>query len=137
MSVDDRKRRVEDAFAAWARGDGSVFDLLADDVTWTITGSSVLGGTYTSRRQFLDDAIAPLTARLSEPIRPTVQSVVAEGDDVVVLFAGHAVAADGEPYDNRYSWHLRWRDDAIVEVVAFFDAAPLDELFTRVPVNAA
>jgi ketosteroid isomerase-like protein len=132
----DRKQRVEDAFAAWARGDGSVFDLLADDVTWTITGSSALGGTYTSRRQFLDEAIAPLSERLAEPIRPTVQSVVVEGDDVVVLFAGHGVATDGEPYDNRYSWHLRWDGDAIAQVVAFFDAAPLDELFRRVPINS-
>jgi uncharacterized protein len=131
------KQRVEDAFAAWARGDGSVFDLLADDATWTITGSSTLGGTYTSRRQFLDEVIAPLTARLSQPIRPTVQSVVAEDDRVVVLFAGQAVASDGEPYENRYSWHLRFDGDAVVEVVAFFDAAPLDELFRRVPVNSA
>jgi ketosteroid isomerase-like protein len=127
------KKRVEAAFDVWARGEGSVFDLLADDATWTITGTSTLAGTYTSRRQFLDEVIAPLTARLAEPIRPTVQSIVAEGEWVVALFEGHAKAVDGPAYDNRYSWHMRWDGDAIVEVVAFFDAPTLDELFERVP----
>jgi ketosteroid isomerase-like protein len=127
------KQRVADAFDLWARGEGSVFDLLADDAQWTITGTSTLAGTYTSRRQFLDEVIAPLTARLATAIVPTVQSIVAEGDWVVVLFEGHAKAADGPAYDNRYSWHLRWEGDAVVEVVAFFDAPTLDELFERVP----
>jgi ketosteroid isomerase-like protein len=127
------KERVEAAFDRWTRGEGNVFDLLADDAQWTITGSSTLAGTYTSRRQFLDEAIAPISARLSGPIRPSVQSVVAEGDWVVVLFEGHATGADGVPYDNRYSWHLRWADDAVVEAIAFFDAPALDDLFERVP----
>jgi ketosteroid isomerase-like protein len=136
-ATQQNRARVVAAFDAWASGAGSVFDLLADDATWTITGSSTLAGTYTSKRQFLDEVIAPLSARLAEPIRPTVQSVVAEGDRVVVLFSGHAVATDGEAYDNRYSWHLRFAGDAVIEAVAFFDAPPLDELFRRVPANSA
>jgi len=31
------------------------FDLLADDLQWTITGSTYLSKTYTSKKQFLDD----------------------------------------------------------------------------------
>ena len=30
-------------------GEGTVFDLLADDVVWTITGTSPLAGTYRGR----------------------------------------------------------------------------------------
>jgi uncharacterized protein len=128
----ENKQRVADAFDAWATATGSVFDLLDDDVRWTITGSSQLARTYTSRQQFLDDAIAPISARLSQPIRPTVRSIVADGDWVVVLFDGHAVASDGQPYDNTYSWHMRFAGATIVEVVAFFDARHLDALFARV-----
>jgi ketosteroid isomerase-like protein len=99
---------------------------------WTITGTSVLAGIYTSRAQFLD-AIRPIGARLSGPIKPTVQSIVAEDDVVVVLWRGHATALDGRPYDNQYSWHMRFQDGAIVEVTAFFDTPTLTDLLERVP----
>lgn len=133
MSTSRTKQIVEDAFIAWSKGEGTPFELLADDVRWTVTGSSDLAGTFTSKQQFMEQAIAPLAGRLSQMITPTIESVVAEDDWAVVLWSGHAVATDGQPYDNRYSWHMRL-DEAgkVVEVIAFFDAAPLDELFRRV-----
>jgi ketosteroid isomerase-like protein len=96
MTVADNKQLIQDAFDAWAKGEGEFFRLLSDDARWTITGTSVLAGTYTGRARFLD-AIRPIGERLSEPIRPTVQSIVAEGDVVVVLWQGHATALDGRP----------------------------------------
>jgi ketosteroid isomerase-like protein len=133
VAVTDNKQLIQDAFDAWAKGEGEFFRLLSDDARWTITGTSVLAGTYTSRSQFLE-AIRPIGARLSEPIRPTVQSIVADGDVVVVLWQGHATALDGRPYDNTYSWHMRVKDGAIVDVTAFFDAPTLDDLLERVSV---
>jgi ketosteroid isomerase-like protein len=123
---------VRDAFAAWAAGTGTVFDLLADDVSWTITGTGRLAGTYRSRQEFLDGAIAPIGQRLARPIRPTVRLVVARDDWVSVLWDGHAVALDGRPYDNTYSWFLRVNDGRVREVVAFYDGADLEDLFERV-----
>src|SRR5580765_360568 len=113
MTVADNKQLIQDAFDAWAKGEGDFFRLLSDDARWTITGTSALAGTYTSRSQFLE-AIRPIGVRLSEPIKPTVKSIVAEDDVVVVLWQGHATALDGRPYDNTYSWHMRVRDGSIV-----------------------
>ena len=135
MAVADNKQLIQDAFDAWAKGEGEFFRLLSDDARWTITGTSALAGTYTSRSQFLE-AIRPIGVRLSEPIRPTVQSIVAEDDVVVVLWQGHATALDGRPYDNTYSWHMRVRDGSIVEVTAFFDSPTLDDLLERVSAPA-
>jgi uncharacterized protein len=132
MTTTDPRRVIEDAFDRWTSGEGDVFDLLDDDVCWTITGTSAFAGTYNGRREFLDRTIGPLEARLADPIRPTVQSIVADGDRVVVLWHGHAVATDGESYDNSYSWHLRLKDGKIVEVTAFLDGATLDRLLERV-----
>jgi uncharacterized protein len=134
VSADDNKQLVRDAFDAWAGGSGDFFRLVSDDVRWTIAGTGTLAGTYTSRAQFLDAAIRPIGARLSEPITPSVQSIVADGDEVVVMWKGHAVARDGRPYDNHYSWHLTVRDGAVVEVTAFFDSPTLDDLLQRVDV---
>jgi ketosteroid isomerase-like protein len=52
---------------------------------------------------------------------------------VSVLWDGHAVAHDGQPYDNTYSWYLRVDGERVVEAVAFFDGRRLDALFERVP----
>jgi ketosteroid isomerase-like protein len=133
MSAQDNKQLVAAAFEAWANGTGNVFDLLRDDVRWTITGTCALAGTYTSKAQFLTDGLAPLAARLSRPITPTVRSIIADGDWVVVLWDGQAGTVDGQPYDNTYSWHLRVDDGMVVEVIAFFDGQMLDSLFDRVP----
>lgn len=122
---------IRRAFDAWAAGTGSFFDLLADDATWTITGSSPLGGTYTSREEFLEGAIRPLGRRLSVPIRPTVRTIVAQRDEVVVLWDGQATAVDGLAYDNTYCWVMRVADGRITDVTAFFDAPRLTDLWER------
>ena len=126
------KAIVEQGFEDWTSGSGRFFDLLADDVTWTITGSSPIAGTYESRQAFLDAAIGPLMARLSTPITPTLRALYAEGDTVIALFDGKATARDGRPYTNTYSWYLTFDGEQIVEVVAFFDGIALADLWNRV-----
>ncbi len=91
MTSQQSKNVVIAAFEGWARGDGDFFSILADDVSWTITGSSPVAGTYTSRQDFIERAIQPIGARLSQPIRPTVERIITDGDSVVVLWNGHAV----------------------------------------------
>jgi uncharacterized protein len=136
VSAGENKRLIADAFDAWAKGDGNFFDLLADDATWTIPGSSPIAGTYHGRQEFLDRAIQPIGARLAKPIRPTVHSIVAEDDTVAVMWEGHAVALDGRPYDNRYSWVMRLQGGRITEATAFFDAPAFTDLWERVSPRA-
>jgi len=132
MSASDNKRLIADAFAAWAKGEGNPFSLLAEDASWTIPGSSPVAGTYHGRQDFLDRAIQPFVARVAEPLRPAVQSIVAEDDTVVVMWEGHATALDGRPYDNRYCWVMRIQDGQIREATAFFDAPVFTDLWERV-----
>ena len=56
MATAENRKLVQDAFAAWARGEGNaVFNLLADDVHWTVIGSTPVSRTYFSKREFLDE----------------------------------------------------------------------------------
>jgi uncharacterized protein len=123
---------VRKAFDAWAARAGTVFDVLADDVSWTITGTGRLAGTDASRQELIDPghrADRALPGPAHPPDRPVV---VATGDRVSVLWDGHAVALDGRPYDNTHSWFLRvGGDDRVHEVVAFSDGADLEGLFDR------
>ncbi len=57
--------------------------------------------------------------------------MIAEGDTVVVLWDGHAVAKDGQPYDNRYCWVMRMEGGKVKEAVAFFDSQMLTDLWQR------
>jgi ketosteroid isomerase-like protein len=81
---------------------------------------------------FIERAIQPIGARLSQPIRPTAVRIITEGNTVVVLWDGHTVAKDGLAYDNRYCWIMRMEHGKVKEAVAFFDSATLTDLLERV-----
>lgn len=130
------KDRVQEAFDAWAAGTGGPFALLAEDASWTIVGNSPVSRTYSSRADFIGTVIEPFNARMSQRLVPTVRRLVADGDWVVVLFEAHATARDGQPYDNTYTWYLRFdperEAEPVVEVVAFFDTIEFTDLWQRV-----
>lgn len=119
---------VRGAFDRWARGTGSVFDLLADDVEWTVAGTSPVSGVHRSKREFLDQAVAPITAMLATPIVPQVESIVAQGDDVVAVWRGTATTRGGAPYENHYAWRMTLDDGRIVRATAFLDTWALQQL---------
>jgi len=134
-SEDENKELIREGFAKWASGTGSFFDLLADDAEWTITGSSPVSKTYFSRKQFLEEVIAPLNERLSVRIVPKVRGIYADGDMVIALWDGTATAKDGQPYRNTYSWHMTMKNGRIVKAVAFFDTIVVADLWKRIPVS--
>lgn len=131
--MEKNKQLIQKGFDQWADGSASFFDLLAEDVSWTITGNSPISKTYTSRKQFLDEAIAPINERLSQKIVPTLRELYADGDMVIALWDGKAVAKDGISYNNTYSWYMKVKGAKIVEVIAFFDSIELAELWKRLP----
>ena len=131
--VEEKNRRaVQTAFDGWRRASGSIFDLLASDVKWTIVGRSVVSGTYQNRRDFLDQVVVPFNSRLSMPLVPTVRNIYADGDTVVVLWDGAAMAKDGRSYENTYSFFLKMRDGKIVSATAMYDPIAFDDLWKRV-----
>ena len=127
----ENKTVVQRAFDNWAAGTGGVFDLLADDATWTIVGNSPVSRTFTSR-EFLDTVVGPFNARLSTPFVPSVRALYADGDVVIAYFEASATANDGKPYFNTYTYYLTMRDGKIVEGVAFLDTIAFTDFWTRV-----
>ena len=122
---------VREAFTNWQQGKGTVFDLLAPDARWTVAGTSPVSGVYASKAE-LAQVVRSITARLATPIVPTVQSIIAEDDVVVVLWHGRATALDQKPYNNTYLWHMTFKNGQIIEVTAFLDTYALDDLMHRV-----
>ncbi len=123
---------IEAAFAAWRSGTGSPYDLLADDVSWTIIGRSEASRTYPSREAFMSGVIRPFNARMSQGLRPTIRNIYTDGDTVIVFFDASGVAKDGKPYDNTYAWFLDMRDGRITRAHAFYDSIAFNDLWSRV-----
>lgn len=123
---------AEAGFAAWSAGTGSPYDLLADDVSWTIVGHSDASKTYPSKAAFIDEVIRPFNARMRQGLKPTIRSLVTSGDSVVIFFDAAGVAKDGRPYANTYAWFWEMRGGRIVKAHAFFDSIAFNDLWRRV-----
>jgi ketosteroid isomerase-like protein len=123
---------IQTGFNAWQKGTGNIFDLLAPDAKWTIVGNARVSRTYSSREEFLEVVIKPFNARLSKRLVPQVRGIYTDGDMVIALFDAEAVARDGKPYRNTYTWYMRVRDGRICEVVAFFDTIEFNDLWRRI-----
>ncbi len=99
-TTESNRTLVRDAFARWEAGDFSaVLDLMAEDLEWTIIGSTAISGTYASRDAFQDAVGNMLRKAFKGPIRPTIHKVIADGSDVAVLFESHAETHAGPDYD--------------------------------------
>jgi uncharacterized protein len=131
----DNKKIIQAGFDRWAKGEGSFFDLLTDDVKWTINGSTPLSKTYPNKQQFLAEVINPLNQRLSKKIIPTVRSLYAEGDVVIALIDGKATAKDSKPYNMSYAWFMTMKEGRIIQVDAFLDGIQFADIMKRIPVD--
>lgn len=130
------KEAVGKAFAAWAAGGQTFFDdMLAPNVVWTIKGSSPTARVLRGKQELIDGAVTPLSTRLQRQIRPTIRNLWAAGDHVIIEWDGEAVAKDGKPYRNSYLWIFRMQGGRAVEVTAYLDLAPYDDVLRRVPAS--
>ena len=130
MSAADNRRLIEDAFTKWARGDGAAFfNLLDDNVRWTVIGSTPVSRTYTSKRAFQEGAVQPLGTKLSGAIQPTVRDIIAEGDKLALQWEGRATGKNGTIYHQTYCWVMRFNGGKIVEGTAYLDTELISQLW--------
>ncbi len=128
---------VSDAFAGWEAGKANVFDLLDNDVVWTITGfNPVVSGIYHGKEDLLSRTVEPFSDRMSEGLSPTVHRVWADGEDVIIHFDGEGRTAAGDVYRNSYLWIFKMDDGVVTEVTAFLDTAAFAALLSRDPAVA-
>ena len=122
MSSGENKHIIQDAFTAWANGDGmAFFNLLADTATWTVMGSCPISGTYVGRQRLVEDALTPQREKLAGPPTPTVLNLIAEGDTVVIQWVGKGSTKTGRPYNNSYCYVVQMDNGKITRGTAYLD----------------
>ena len=124
---------VEAAFARWGEGVGNPYELLAEDVSWTIVGVGAAdnGPAHVLGEAFMSQVIAPFGARMRQGLRPTIRQLVTDGENVIIFFDASGVAKDGVTYANTYAWFWQMRDGQVVRAHAFFDAIAFNDLWRR------
>lgn len=131
MSGADHKKLIRDTFAAWAAGNGNaVFDLLSEDVKWTVIGSTRASRSYHDKREFFEGAVLPITGQLATPIVPKVIDILADGDKVAVQWEGTATAKNGIPYNQSYCWVMRVEGGKVREGIAYLDTELISRLWS-------
>jgi ketosteroid isomerase-like protein len=130
MASGGNSKLIADAFAAWEEGDfRPFFEIVADDVNWTVIGSTPISGTFAGKQAFLDGAVLPLHERLAGSIRATVLDVFEDGDHVILRWQGESASKSGRPYRQVYCWVMRLADGMVAEVTAYLDTELVTEMF--------
>lgn len=127
MSTEQNRQLLQHIHAQLAQGDSRpLVESLADEVSWTVMGSSSWSGTYRGKQAVLGELLAPLGRRFAGQYRSTAQSFIAEGDCVVVEARGEVITKAGLPYRNRYCFIYRLAEGQVRELTEYCDTALLD-----------
>jgi ketosteroid isomerase-like protein len=129
MSAAENEALVRHLYTEVGNGNPApLVEHLADDVEWTIIGSTPLSGVYRGREEVVTKLFAGLRAALQAPVRFTFDRFIAAGDQVVMEAHGHAATIDGRPYENRYCVIVDVVDGRLQRVIDYVDT----ELVTSV-----
>jgi ketosteroid isomerase-like protein/catechol 2,3-dioxygenase-like lactoylglutathione lyase family enzyme len=131
MTATENKQLMQQVFAELERGNSRPFvDSFADDVRWTIVGSTKWSRTYTGKTAVLEELLGPLRAQLVERVKVTAHRILADEDCVVVEASGQATTKSGKPYNNTYCWIFELAGGKVRKITEHLDtelvAAALD-----------
>jgi ketosteroid isomerase-like protein len=127
MTPSENKRLLQDVFAETAKGNGRPFvGMLAEDVAWTVMGTTSWSRTYHGKKAVLAELLGPLNAQLANGNTITAHRFIAEDDCVVVEGRGHNTTKTGSPYANTYCWIFRFAGGKVVELIEYTDTALIE-----------
>jgi ketosteroid isomerase-like protein len=90
MMSNENKALLQHAFEETAMGNGRPFvEALADDVRWTIIGTTAWSGVYEGKRAVVADLLAPLAQQFTGPNIVSAERFIAEDDLIVIEGRNH------------------------------------------------
>jgi len=115
---------MQAVFDALATGDPLPYRAqLADDVRYTILGTTKWSRIYFGKQTAIEQLFRPLDRRYAHGFTRTAHRIIADGDHVVVESRGRATTRAGVPYCNTYCQVFRLANQKILEVTEYCDTA--------------
>jgi ketosteroid isomerase-like protein len=132
MGTAENKQLIQQMFAALTKGNMAAFlGSMADDIRWTIIGTTKYSGTFQGQQEILDKLLTPIVAQLEGPLIATVERLIAEDDYVVMQERGQATTKTGKPYNNTYCVVFRIANGKVHEIMEYLDTELVTAAFGR------
>jgi ketosteroid isomerase-like protein len=123
-------RSFADAIKAVGGGDRRpLFDLLADDVQWSVMGVKSWTRSYSGKTEVMNGMFGGISETKPEQQGAEVVAVIADGTRAVVEFSGFNTTPGGVRYNNRYCWIATFDSGRITELHEYMDTEMVSEVF--------
>ncbi|NNL85303.1 MAG: nuclear transport factor 2 family protein [Myxococcales bacterium] len=128
--IESNKAIIEQMYAALADHKPEGFlSCLAEDVRWTIIGTTRFSKTYDGKAQLVAGLLEPFMAELDGHPTITPKRLIAEGEFVAMQSEGLARTVHGKDYNNTYCHVFRIRDGLVSEVTEYLDTELITHAF--------
>ncbi len=117
--TDNNKKLVEDFFSILSSGSQDYLDFYTEEsIIWT-AGENAIGGSR-SKSEVVGFAKSVLDS-FPDGITFNIVSLIAENDCVAAEVEGLAMHVSGKPYNNKYHFLLKIKDNKILELKEYMD----------------
>ena len=132
MSAAENKEIIRTMFAELSKGNADAFlSTLADDVNFTIIGSTKFSGVFKGKAELVAKVLAPLGAQLENGLTMHVDNLIAEGDNVVRQGRGESMTKSGKAYNNTYAQVFRLENGKVQQVTEYLDTELVNAVFGK------
>jgi ketosteroid isomerase-like protein len=132
MGAAENKKLMQDMFAELGKENGDAFlGNMADDIEFTIIGSTKYSGTFKGKKDLVEKLLGPLNAQLEGGISITPSNFIADGDTVAMQAQGKSTTKAGKSYDNTYCQVFTFKDGKVQRVTEYLDTELVTTAFGK------
>ena len=132
MGATENKKLIQDMFAELSKGNAQAFMTnMADDVEFTIVGTTKYSGTCKGKQELVSKVLSPLSAQLEGGLTITPDNFIAEGDFVAMQARGKSNTKAGGTYNNTYCQVFRIVNGKVQQVTEYLDTELVTAAFGK------
>jgi len=132
MGAAENKKLIQDMFAELSKGNAPAFlNAMADDVRFTIMGTTKYSGTFNGKQELVNKVLQPLTSQLEGGLTITPENFIADGDFVAMQARGKSTTKSGKPYNNTYCQVFRIANGKVQELTEYLDTELVTSAFGK------
>ena len=132
MGAAENKQFISNMFAELSKVNSDAFlNALADDVRFTIIGTTKYSGTFNGKQELTNKLLAPINAQVEGGMTITPENLIADGDFVAMQAHGKAQSKNGRRYDNTYCHVFRFANGKVQEVTEYLDTELVTSAFGK------
>ena len=132
MGAAENKEVIRNMFTELSKGNADAFlGGLADNIRFTIIGTTKFSGTFNGKQEFINKVLAPLGAQLEGGLTMTIDNLIAEGDYVAIQARGKSNTKSGGTYNNTYCQVFRLANGKVQEATEYLDTEVVTKSFGK------